>query len=90
MCLYAKVERLTNLVVNVESATQEWADSWNADNPGSEYAYRYGWQDDPLKIATMGGTYDEPTTWFIPHSPGPDFIFDRDKWEWVQQDTPPE
>lgn len=86
--MFGKIQRLTNLVVNVEMATQEWVDDWTASNPDSEYAYHYGHSEDPLRVATVGGTYDEPTTWFIPVSPGPDFTFDRDDWKWVQGDTP--
>ena len=41
----AKVRKIDNIVVSVESATQEWADEWNINNPDNECFYIRTWFD---------------------------------------------
>jgi hypothetical protein len=64
----AKVRKSNKIVVSVESATQEWADEWNQNNPNDECFYVRTWYDaqdkeNPLdfrgNFAGVGYFYDQ-------------------------------
>jgi hypothetical protein len=68
MAYQAKVRKSDNIVVSVESATQEWADEWNQSNPNDECFYIRTWYDakdkeNPLDFranyAGLGYFYDQ-------------------------------
>lgn len=83
---WARIDR-SLLVVNVELATDEWVIQWETDNPDSDFIYREAHEALEDKCATIGSTYDEETTWFIPPAPGQNYTFDKEVWHWVE-DTP--
>lgn len=56
----ARVERSTSIVVNVESANQEWFDD-HVDDP--DYAFIISTDEKP---AYVGGIYDTESEKFIP------------------------
>ena len=73
MTYQAKVRKIDNIVVSVESATQEWADEWNINNPDNECFYIRTWFDakdrqNPLEFrgnfAGVGYFYDEDNNVF--------------------------
>lgn len=78
-----------NIVINIESADQEWIDNYNAGRSPEDPRYVDAHTDEINKGAGIGFTFDVPTTWFIPIPPDdPDCYFDRELWEWVNPNLP--
>lgn len=75
----------SRVVLSVQIASREWIDANPADPP---QAWRESPGIDSPGYAGIGFTWDEPTGWFIPLSPGPEYIFDRERWEWVDPNPP--
>ena len=73
------------IVLSVQIASQEWIDANPAQAPES-------WHESPgvdsPGYAGIGFTWDEPTGWFISPSPGPEYVFDRELWRWVDPNAP--
>lgn len=86
---WAKIDS-ENVVINVESADQDWVDEYNSQRSASDPRYVDALTDELGKGAGVGFIFDEPTGWFIPIAPDddPDWYFDRDLWEWVNPNMP--
>jgi hypothetical protein len=87
----AKVRKIDNIVVSVESATQEWADEWNINNPDNECFYIRTWFDakdrqNPLdfrgNFAGIGYTYDPERDAFIAPKLFNKWILNEETCQW--------
>ena len=87
----AKVKKSNNIVVSVESATQEWADEWNKNNPNDECFYIRCWFDaferlNPLGYRgiypSIGYTYYEERDVFIPPKPFNKWVLNEETCVW--------
>lgn len=66
----AKVRKSDNIVISVESATQEWADEWNTNNPDNECFYIRCWYDAKDRTNPLE---------FRANYPGIGYFYDQDK-----------
>jgi hypothetical protein len=75
---WAKVNKNTNIVENVEVATEDWVEKWKIENPESENVYIL---DEKIK-ATMQGTYDFENKVFIDIQPYNSWVLNKDTFQW--------
>jgi len=75
---WAKVNKNTNIVENVEFATEDWVEKWKIENPESEYIYIL---DKEIK-AKMQGTYDFKNKVFIDIQPYNSWVLNKSTFIW--------
>lgn len=92
MSYFAKI--VENVVVDVISATQEYADTleglWLMTSYNTRGNVHYGPDGKPdggvalrANYASIGFTYDAVNDVFIPPKPYPDWVLDTQTWLWI-------
>jgi hypothetical protein len=86
---YYALVNAENMVVGVECATPEWVQSWESDNPQSDYRY-LPTAVEARDYAGIGFTWDETLERFIPPMPTYEgrWVYDPDEWAWIDLDAP--
>lgn len=71
-----------NIVVNVELATAEWVNAWQADNPDSPDRYILT-EANTIRTASVDWTYDPENGSFYPPKPSyGDWVWSEEDWNW--------
>jgi hypothetical protein len=77
--IWAKVDRATGEVLNVELASDEWVAEHMAANPDAHYEY-LPTADDARDRPSLWWTWDANRQRFIPPQPFPSWEYDDDTW----------
>jgi hypothetical protein len=79
---WAKIDPKTKKVVEITVATESWILSGKSGDPSSWIEYTNYRDDDMPGPCGIGITYDSELNQFIPDSPYPSWVLNRDKIEW--------